>query len=135
MKKVLFVFDEDKLDLFAASEIKKMFSPEETEVTAVSYNNDFYCYARSDYEKDRREASIRNGFDMIKSELKDYNVKEERVINFSADNDVLSLAAKKDADAIIVVGNTRKMRKMAQRINKKSNIAVTLIPLSEENAA
>ena len=135
MKKVLFVFDEDKLCMSATSEIKEMFSPAEAEITVVSYNNDFYCYARSNYEKDRREASIRKGFDMIKSKLEGYNVEEERVINFSADKDVLSLAEKKGADAIIVTGNTRKMRKMAKKINKISNIAVTIIPVPEKEAA
>ncbi|MCI1931309.1 MAG: universal stress protein [Clostridia bacterium] len=135
MKKVLFVFDEENVGLEAISEIKDMFDPENAKVTAVSYDDDFYFYAKSDYAKDRREASVKRNFSMIKSRLKDYEVEEERIAGWTAEADVLSIAEKKDADIIIIAGNTRKMRKLAKKVNKKSNIAVTLIPVLERKAA
>lgn len=135
MKKILYVFDEEKVSLSPILGMKELFLPEETEITAVSYNNDFYCFARSDYEKKCREASVRKSFDMIKSKLSDYNVEEEKVFDWSADEEVLSLAQKYDADAIVISGNTRKMRRLAKRINLKSNITVTLIPELEIKAA
>ena len=128
MRKLLFVFDEENVNLSKVADLKKMYSNLDTQATIVLYDDDFYTYAFSEEEKKSREKAKKENFDKLKEIFGEFNIEEDTVESWMGIDELIEIGKKKNVSEIIIIGGGKKMANLAKKLIERNKVMVMFVP-------
>ena len=118
MKKIMVLFDVEKINEKSLEELKSRYSSNEAEVMLAAYDDDFFHYSLSNKGIKEYDERLERNFEAAEEILKNYKTERRIIANYLADKEAERFVNEYDANEVIIDCSSKRMNRLFNKLRK-----------------